>query len=173
MDEKSVLDQYAEAIRSGGTSYTSTQEPEMHPDSIFFKEPTPPAPEPINKKKIAAYIVAGLLMLSLSAFFIYAALKPDPKNYIESTFFELHPDLIEIELEPIDEPTEAQYRLEQDLAIESLKASERLQMEAIRLYYATPIKRGYKRTLCITTGNVKKCSALSGREKVLEGLRRP
>lgn len=144
--DKNVLDQYAEAVRSGGRS-------------ISEAEPTIIPPTKNNKKEIAKIvggIILAVLLIGTSGFMLYKALKTNKPQKTEKEFFADigWPEDLTIETEP-------HYTEVQASALEEIRAWERLSREVIHKFFNEPIPKGYKRRLCISIGpGDKKCASI-------------
>jgi hypothetical protein len=172
MDKKSVIDRYAEEIRSGGNSYTSTKRPEMHPDSLFNEKVEEP-----SKKKVSISIISSVLLFILSALMVYSAFNVDKIMHDPVTSEDLEREFVadigvpeDIEDVGIELKSEPQYVKEQSAALERVRAWERLTRRLIDKFFSEPIPSGHMRKLCITTGSKTNCRTLNASDQSQNSL---
>lgn len=154
--DKSVLDRYAEEVQSGATSYTATKRPEMHPDSLFAEKPASSKKE---KLKLFGLIGVFVLLVLLNGLTFYQLRKQSKAKEAVTEEFKADIGWPE-EFADIEVSAEPAYETEQEAAIEGIRAWERQTRALIDRFFREPIPKGYKRTLCITTGGQSRCRTL-------------
>jgi len=159
------IDEYMKARRSGGYIHPESKkiyEEEKIPLDLDPNDPWAPAkPFKLNWKK------TGIILLILMLIFIgWKKAKDNPEiiEQVKNTITEQIEDVnlftttkeILVESSPIPQYADAQL-----VALEKIKAWERITAAAIEKFYATPVQSGYKRTLCIVVDGDTSCRSVS------------
>jgi len=150
------IETYLNAKRSGAY---------QHPDQkkVFEEGPAYGAKEklPIGDQLPKKSILWTLLLMLMASGSTYYAFNPQEAkeaidSRIESPIFS-GDEVEQIEVVEKDQIPKNDYRVQQDLAFEKLRAWERLTQDIVDKFFATPVQPGYKRTLCISMNGEKHC----------------
>jgi hypothetical protein len=156
-DDNSVLERYAEAVRSGAYPGTHPVSKEYNDGKDIYPQPDDVAPidRPVQIVQPESfwqrnkwYIVGIILSALLSGILLYIAFKPSPKVFIDSKLEQIEVKLDQFQAALEDPGT--------DIELEKIQAWERLQTKLITEFFATNQGPGVK-ALCISMADQDRC----------------
>ena len=177
---KSVLDRYADEIRSGKYPKTHPDTKQNWPGDAYEKQPKPAVdkkePWLTDDKKVIISMIFSVVLFLASAAMLYKVFildKPEAPVVVEESLTdEFLADIGTPEIGEITVNTEPKAYVEaQNEALEQIRAWERLTRIVIDKFFSEPIPSGYKRTLCIRLSSQKaKCMTVNANDQSAKPL---